>query len=289
MTATLASPVGGGPRFGEGRLHISCRAPHRASRLGASAPAPLALEPPSLPAAASISRPSRCCAPSTDARLAAPGQTAVPVRATVSPCPSASPRRAPGAEIAPAPLPEGTTVTSAPASTPASRQHGHRSPLHEPCPKSNRATPTAASVVGSDDGGAPASAPASAVPNFTSARRTAHPVCRPRVSAVADGDERCDIPPDTGDDGAHERAAPTSVASLCTSTPLAVRQSVAGSLRSSAAALREPTLGPAAHGRRRVPYRCAHPLRAIPLPRMTITVAVPMAKVRLRVRPPPPC
>jgi len=168
------------------------------------------------------------------------------------------------------------------------QQPGHRSPLHEPCPKSNRATPTAGSVVGNDDDGASMSATASAVLNFTSARRTARPPCNSRVSAIAVGDGRCDTPPDTGIDCGHERAAPTSVASVCTSTPLAVRQSVAESSCSNAVALREPTLGPAhtavaeCHTGARI--RCV-----IPLPRMTITVAVPMAKVRLRVRPPAPC
>ena len=80
--------------------------------------------------------------------------------------------------------------------------------------------------------------------------------------------DTCD---DAGDDGDDELAAPTSVASLCTSIPLAVRQSVAGSSCSNTVAIREPTLGPSAHGRHRVLHRSAHPLRAL-------TVAVPMAR-----------
>ncbi len=43
---------------------------------------------------------------------------------------------------------------------------------------------------------APESAAVAAVLNFTSARRTARPLRRDRVSAVADGDERRDTPPD---------------------------------------------------------------------------------------------
>ena len=138
MTATLASPVGGGPRFGEGRLHIfsPCPAPRIAVRRIRACAARARTAIPPAPQ------------PRHRVRPAAPAQIAVPVRATVSPCPSASPRRrrrlrrqparaprrAPGAEIAPAPLPEGTTVTSAPrlhpgiASAPVLRTVGGRPP-----------------------------------------------------------------------------------------------------------------------------------------------------------------
>ena len=49
-----------------------------------------------------------------------------------------------------------------------------------------------------DGNGASPSATATAVMNFTFARRTARPLCRLPVSAVADGDERRDTLPDNG-------------------------------------------------------------------------------------------
>ena len=87
-----------------------------------------------------------------------------------------------------------------------------------------------------DDGnGAAPSATATAVMNFTFARRTARPLCRLPVSAAADGEERRDtLPddnaavtawpgvtqPDTVDDRRDELAAPIAIASVFTSSRL---------------------------------------------------------------------
>ena len=74
------------------------------------------------------------------------------------------------------------------------------------------------------------------------ARPTARLVRRLPVSAVADGDGRRDTlsdsdaavtaypgvtPPDTGDDGRDELAAPATITSFCTSAPVAVQHTVA--------------------------------------------------------------
>ena len=65
----------------------------------------------------------------------------------------------------------------------------------------HRPRPFACDDDDNDGEAAPENATVVAVPNFTSARRTATPSCRLPVSAVADGDERRDASPDIGDAG----------------------------------------------------------------------------------------
>ncbi len=231
--------------------------------------APLALEPASVvPAAASASRLSRCCAPSTDARLAAADATAIP---SAKPC--LRPSRTPA--------PSAASASASTARAPACAGDDDR---------------------GDEDGeDAPASAAADIVPQITFDPWTASPMRVLGVSAVADGDERLDASPDIGaaaperpglvkpctaDDQGDRHTAPIVIAGLCTSSRLPSghqRRIVAVACPPSAKADPRPSRMP--------PSPSAAPVRvsprAPPLPKMTMTMTV--ATAHRRVRQLPPC
>ena len=227
------------------------------------AQAPLALEPASVvPAAASsLLHPSRCCAPSTDARLAAADATAVP---------SAKPHLRPSRT----PPPSAASASASTARAPA--------------------------CAGDDVHGDGASTSATAAACGTSPGWSGCPMRALGLRAVADGDERHDASPDIGaaaperpgvtkpdtsDDHGDRHAAPIMIASLYTSSRLPSNRPSPNRRARTTVCPRAPTRDRAARRPRRALHLRAH--RPIPLPKTIMTMM--MATAHRRLRPLPPC